>query len=183
MSYPNTLDGLARAQANLEQLEERDSSDTSGNLDKYHTRINQARAEVRRITEDLKRKGVLPYTDIEILGQKLDAVYPNAAAGRKIIFEGKRYIRRARPLSRSRSGKTVYSWDNWWDCLGEASEHDERVAEQERLNQLLDLEFPNASSRMTVTYQGKKYRKRYAPATMSKTGKTVKEWLAWWEKL
>tara|TARA_R110000787_G_scaffold120437_1_gene231378 strand:- start:530 stop:889 length:360 start_codon:yes stop_codon:yes gene_type:complete len=108
-------DDLEEAKKNLDRLEERDSMDTSGNPDKYTTRIRQARDEVHRITESLKRQGVIPYTKKELLTQKLDAVFPKARSKDIVEYEGKRFQKRFSPATKSRSGNTVYRWNIWWE--------------------------------------------------------------------
>jgi len=115
--YPETLEGLEQAKKHLERLEERDSMDTSGNPDKYHTRINSARMEVRRITESLKAQGLLPYTEQELLNHRLDEAFPKAKSREIVEFEGARYQKRFSPATKSRSGKTVTSWNQWWQKL------------------------------------------------------------------
>jgi hypothetical protein len=122
--YPETLDGLEQAKAHLERLEERDSMDTSGNPDKYHTRINTARMEVRRITESLKAQGLIPYSDQELLNRKLDAAFPKARSKDIVDFEGAKYQKRFSPATKSRSGKTVTSWNEWWQRLPDAAQGD-----------------------------------------------------------
>ena len=115
--YPETKVGLEQAKARLAVLNERDSSDTSGNPDKYTTQLREARDEVHRITESLKRQGILSYSEKELLNQRLDREFPNARSRKVVSFEGKRYQKRFMPASKSRSGKTVYRYDTWWDKL------------------------------------------------------------------
>lgn len=117
--YPETLEGLEEAKQHLDRLEERDSMDTSGNPDKYTTRICQARDEVHRITESLKRQGVISYSEKELQNRKLDAAFPNARSKDIVEFEGKRFQKRFSPATKSRSGKTVYRWNTWWQELPE----------------------------------------------------------------
>jgi hypothetical protein len=109
-----TKDDLDAAQELLQVLNERDSSDTSGNPEKYHTRINMARAEVERITEQLKRQGDLPYSENELMGQKLDSAFPKAQSNDIVQFEGNQFQLKFYPTSKSRSGKTVQSWRKEW---------------------------------------------------------------------
>lgn len=115
MTY--TLEDLERAEADLASLQERDSMDTSGNPDKYHTRINSARSEVREIERALKAAGLIPHTEQELLEQRLDAAFPKAASREEVEFEGDSYCLRFRPLSKSRSGKTVTAWHRYWQKL------------------------------------------------------------------
>ncbi|WP_319825846.1 hypothetical protein [Thalassovita sp.] len=112
--FPETLEGLERAKEHLERLEERDGLDTSGNPEKYHTRINAARMEVRRLTESLKAQGLIPYSDQELLNRKLDKAFPKARSKDIVDFDGAQYQKRFSPATKSRSGKTVTSWNQWW---------------------------------------------------------------------
>lgn len=179
-----TLQQLEEAKAELDRLIERDGEDTSGNLDKYHGRISAAREEVARITAQLKKLGILPYTERERISAELDETFPNAAKGVEVVWNGKRFSKRMKPRSKSRSGRTVYTWDTWWDCLGDAVEVDpEQTAAAAELELALNEKFPNARSRDTVEHEGKKYVKRYAPEQMSNSGKTVRKWRTWWEPL
>lgn len=113
--YAETLEGLEQAKAELDRLNERDSMDTSGNPDKYRTRINNARREVDRITDALKTKGVLERTEKELLNMKLDKAFPKARSKEVVEFEGTQYVLRFSPRTKSRSGKTVTSWDRSWE--------------------------------------------------------------------
>ena len=53
--------------------------------------------------------------------------------------------------------------------------------EREKLEGELDRMFPNAQSKETVEYRGKKYLRRYWPLEKSRSGKTVNEWGKSWE--
>lgn len=178
------LQQLAEAKAELDRLIERDGADTSGNLGKYHTRISDAREEVAQITAQLKMLGILQYTERERVSAELDEAFPNAANGVEAVWNGKRFAKRMRPRSKSRSGRTVYTWSTWWECLGDAPEVDpEQAAAAAELESALNEKYPNARSRDTVEHEGKKYLKRYTPEQMSKSGKSVRKWRTWWEPL
>ncbi|GHG28310.1 hypothetical protein ACFP76_07610 [Paracoccus aerius] len=114
-----SIDDLDKAKADLANLEERDSMDTSGNPEKYHTRIQQARRHVREVEKALKAAGAIPYTDQERLEQQLDAAFPKARSKETVDFEGSRYRRQFKPLSKSRSGKTVTQWHPYWVKLAD----------------------------------------------------------------
>ncbi len=55
--------------------------------------------------------------------------------------------------------------------------------EDELLYERLDAAFPNAKSRQVVEFEGRKYCRRFSPGSVSNSGKTVKEWVKWWELL
>ena len=53
---------------------------------------------------------------------------------------------------------------------------------QEKLNQTLDLLYPNAQSKMIVAHEGQRYQIRYYPMSSSRSGKTVHTWGHDWQK-
>jgi hypothetical protein len=55
------------------------------------------------------------------------------------------------------------------------------MSDAERLQADLDRLHPNARSRKIVEYNGVRYQRRYRPAQVSNSGKTVKQWEGWWE--
>jgi hypothetical protein len=112
-----SLDDLVRAKAHLEDLRERDSLDTSGNVDKYHTRINRARWEVEHIEMALKSLGKLPYSEKELLEIEIDRAFPKARSREIVEFKGQKFELRFSPKTKSRSGKSVTSWNRWWQKL------------------------------------------------------------------
>ncbi|RWR29902.1 hypothetical protein D2T31_08330 [Sinirhodobacter populi] len=115
-----TIDDLKAAKAELESLQDRDSMDTSGNPEKYHTRIAGARQRVYEIEKALKSAGAIPRTEHEEMEFKLDKAFPAAKSRDIVEFEGTRFQRRFRPFTKSRSGKTVTTWDAYWTKLSES---------------------------------------------------------------
>ena len=116
----HTIEDLEQAKTELASLEERDSMDTSGNPEKYRTRIQGARRAVRNIEESLKAAGVIPSTDQEKLERLLDAAFPKARSKEIVEFEGQRYQRVFAPLSKSRSGKSIAEWHRYWVKMPDA---------------------------------------------------------------
>ncbi|WP_417794571.1 hypothetical protein [Terasakiella pusilla] len=116
----HTIDDLQAAKAELERLQERDSTDTSGNPEKYHTRIAAARRQVYEIEKALKSADALPRTEHEEIEFKLDKAFPTARSREIVELEGILFQRRFRPLTKSRSGKTVTTWDAYWIKLSES---------------------------------------------------------------
>lgn len=112
MTY--TIDDLNAAKLRLDQLEERDSQDTSGNPEKYHTRIAHARRELYNIEKSLKAAGTVARSEQEEIEHQLDLSFPTARSKEIVEFDGERYQRRFRPLTQSRSRKSVTSWDAYW---------------------------------------------------------------------
>lgn len=58
----------------------------------------------------------------------------------------------------------------------------ERNPAEER-DALLDAEFPAARSKDVVTWEGRRFMKRFSPAATSLSGKTVIAWNTYWEEL
>jgi hypothetical protein len=56
----------------------------------------------------------------------------------------------------------------------------ERRLLRDELEHALDLRFPNAKSRQVVEYNGKRYRRRFAPARVSRSGNVI-GWDRYWE--
>lgn len=54
---------------------------------------------------------------------------------------------------------------------------------QELLDSRLDAAFPNSRSRRIVLFEGRRYQRRYSPARMSISRKSVVRWNMWWEDL
>jgi len=112
----HTIDDLQAAKADLERLTERDSMDTSGNPEN----IAAAWRWVYEIEKALKSAGALPRTEHEEMEFKLDKAFPAARSRHIVEFEGMRFQRRFRPLTKSRSDKTVSTWDAYCINLSES---------------------------------------------------------------
>jgi hypothetical protein len=55
--------------------------------------------------------------------------------------------------------------------------------EHELLEETLNQQYPKAQSKEIVMYDGVKYKKKFSPIELSKTGKSVKKWRSGWEAL
>jgi hypothetical protein len=55
------------------------------------------------------------------------------------------------------------------------------LSEHEKLEQKLDIVFPNAHSKDVVEFEGKKYIRRFFPLEHSRSRKTVTQWGKEWE--
>ena len=77
------------------------------------TALDEAAAEVRAIERDLKRAGVIPSTDHELLELRLDSAFPDAASHEVVKHDDKNYKRRFFPMRKSRKGK-VLEWGRSW---------------------------------------------------------------------
>ena len=62
----------------------------------------------------LKRQGIIPISEVEVITRALDALYKNAKNKTVVEYEGSRYERRFLPLKLSKSGKNVQRWAKFW---------------------------------------------------------------------
>lgn len=117
MSY--TLVDVKRAKEHLAHLEERWTSYSGNNPNKYRAAIESARLEVSLIESHLRADGTLPpvsprpLTEKELLDKELDEAFPNAQKKQIVTHKGQKYQLRFWPLDKSRSGK-VRAWGRSW---------------------------------------------------------------------
>lgn len=112
MTY--TLQDLEDARVEAKRWSDLIANDSSNNPDKHQSDSRMAHEEVRHITECLKRDGVIPYTDKELLYQELDQEFPDAQSRDIVEHKGAKYQRRFSPGRMSRSRKNVMRWNKWW---------------------------------------------------------------------
>ncbi|MDG1733449.1 MAG: hypothetical protein P8H39_10790 [Thalassotalea sp.] len=62
----------------------------------------------------LKRQGIIPISEVEVITRALDGLYKNAKNKTVVEYEGSRYERRFLPLKLSKSGKNVLRWAKFW---------------------------------------------------------------------
>lgn len=115
-----TINDFKKANAELDEIEKRwtaaYSADGPNPLD---AEAKLVAGKVREIEEDLKRRGIIPYTDHELAEASLDAAFPNAQSKEVVTYNGKRYRRKFYPVEKSKTGKTVRKWGKAWVLLDE----------------------------------------------------------------
>lgn len=116
-----TLQDLEKARIDLQKWIDRFENYSGNNPNKYQTDIKSARQRVRQIEYVLKIEGVFPNTENEELQSILDRFFPAAQNKEIVEHEGQRYERRFRPSEKSRSGKSVKSWERYWVKLSDRS--------------------------------------------------------------
>lgn len=79
-------------------------------IDAYNT-VSLVKA---KILFELKRKGDLPFSDVEVISAKLMALYQKAKPNQVVDYNGESYECRYSPLKLSKSGKTVRKWAKYW---------------------------------------------------------------------
>lgn len=114
-----SLDDLAEAKAELKMQNARWENYSGNNPNKFHTQIESARLKVHLIEAELKQSGLISLSPMEARNAMLDAAFPNAKSKEIVDWQGKKYIRRFSPLSKSLSGKTVKAWSKFWEELDE----------------------------------------------------------------
>ena len=112
-----TLDSLAKAEANLKHWNDKFSNDSSNNPDKHLSQRTSAAREVRMITAELKRLGILEMTETEKLDAELDRLYPGAKSKSIVMHNGRRYQVTYFPVEKSRSRNSVNEWGHRWTAL------------------------------------------------------------------
>jgi hypothetical protein len=112
-----SLDDLTAAKAETQKWDDAFANDRSNNPNKYEAQRRDAEAKVRKIEETLKRQGLIPKTDADLLNEELDLLYPNAKSRTVVTHNGQRYQVRYFPLIESRSRKTVREWGHSWALL------------------------------------------------------------------
>lgn len=115
MTDENALDEYEAAKARLAAIQQAWENYSGNNPDKHRSELREAREAFAVVEADLKRRGILPLTELERLHAELDRTFPNAKSREVVTFEGVQYRRRFYPATRSNSGKTVRSWDKTWE--------------------------------------------------------------------
>ena len=65
--------------------------------------------------------------------------------------------------------------ESYLKCIGEIP-----LTPQEELERILDREFPDASSNQVVSFEGKKYQRKFWPLEKNRPGKSVTSWGQGW---
>ncbi|KAB8049583.1 hypothetical protein GCN78_16970 [Janthinobacterium rivuli] len=111
------LESLAAAEANLKDWNDKFSNDSSNNPDKHLSQRKSAAREVRMITAELKRLGILEMTEAEKLDAELDRLYPSAQSKSIVTHNGRQYQVTYFPVEKSRSRNSVNEWGHRWTAL------------------------------------------------------------------
>lgn len=110
-----TLEDYGTAKAELDTLNAKWEQYSGNNPNKYRTDVEKAKAKLHLIETTLKANGYLSITPIEERNAILDSTFPHAQSKEIVEWEGKKYMRRFSPVSKSLSGKTVYLWKKSWE--------------------------------------------------------------------
>lgn len=114
-----SLEELASARLALTAAQEKFDRYSGNNPDKYRSEIESAKLRVHSIEETLKESGALPRSATEERYAELDKAFPKARSKQVVEWQGKKFIRRFTPASKSLSGKTVRAWDKYWEAVAE----------------------------------------------------------------
>ncbi|QNK01728.1 hypothetical protein [Dyella telluris] len=99
-----TLEELEKAKAELKSCSDFCDRYDGNNPNKGRADLRAAMRRVDSIEEGLKREGKLPYTEQELLNQKIDQAHPKIfGKGKRVEFEGKTYERHP-----------YKTWDDKW---------------------------------------------------------------------
>lgn len=101
-----TLEGLEKEKKELESRSDFFDRYDGNSPNKGRAALRQAMRGVDSITRILKAEGKLPYTEQELLNQKIDKAHPGIyGKGKKVEFEGKTYERHP-----------YKTWDDKWQA-------------------------------------------------------------------
>tara|TARA_B100000809_G_scaffold123410_1_gene121530 strand:+ start:1071 stop:1418 length:348 start_codon:yes stop_codon:yes gene_type:complete len=107
------LTQLAEAKASLESIWDSFDRYNGNNPKKYQSAISRATSAYYSLERRCKAEKLIPYTEDELVGQRLDAAFPNAKSKQIVELDGVKYKRTFSP-NFSNSGKTIVSWDRDW---------------------------------------------------------------------
>jgi len=110
-----TIADYEKAKATHDAVELQWSNYDGNNPDKYDSNRKEARRDLWHIEKYLKRHGIIPASDSEMLHFELERLHPDALSKSVVTHNGKQYRRRYSPSETSRSGKTVKGWIGWWE--------------------------------------------------------------------
>lgn len=109
-----SLEDLAEAKAELQIQNARWENYSGNNPNKFYTQIEEAKLKVYLIETELKQSGLIQLSPNEARDALLDEAFPNAKSKEIVDWQGKKYKKCFSPVSKSRSGKTVYGWRKYW---------------------------------------------------------------------
>lgn len=74
----------------------------------------QASIKKSEILACLKKQGIIPLTEVELISTALDFLHKRAKNNAVVEYDGNSYQRRFSPLKLSKSGKVVRTWARYW---------------------------------------------------------------------
>lgn len=74
----------------------------------------QASVKKATIVNCLKKQGILPLSQVEIISAALDFLHNKVKSNTVVEYNGAHYVRKFSPLKLSSSGKNVRKWARYW---------------------------------------------------------------------
>ncbi|MUH71462.1 hypothetical protein [Psychrosphaera haliotis] len=94
--------------------------------------INKLNSERKSLTMErallwrkLKSNGEIPYTNQEVIIDKLNEAFPNAKSGERVELLGDSFIKRFQPIELNKTGKKVKKYWPYWLRLHDGGRIDE----------------------------------------------------------
>jgi hypothetical protein len=84
----------------------------------YSEAAKSASKTLREMESYLKKNGLIPYSEHELLEETLNQKYPKAQTQEIITFKGLEYRKKFTPLELSKTGKSVKKWHSGWEVMG-----------------------------------------------------------------
>ncbi len=111
----HSVEDYSAARSKLDALNAKWDNYSGNNPNKYRAEIETAKATLHSVETKLKTLGLLQRTPTEERDALLDGAFPNAQSREIVEWQGKKYVRRFSPVSKSLSGKTVKAWQKYWE--------------------------------------------------------------------
>ncbi|MGP9768284.1 hypothetical protein ACT3UM_21430 [Halomonas sp. AOP13-D3-9] len=79
----------------------------------HRREVDQAESKLPEVIAYLRSNDTMPKTRHELLEEKLDRLFPDAASREMVEYQDERYQRRFKPLKRGKGGGVV-EWERYW---------------------------------------------------------------------
>ena len=114
----NDLDNINKELQPLRILADRELKSIYGLSGQIYTPHIDIHTEVcikkARILIDLKNNGLIPFTEVEIISEKLMILHQRVKNHQVVEYDGFFYKCRYSPLKLSKTGKSVRKWAKYW---------------------------------------------------------------------
>ena len=83
----------------------------------YSEPAKAATKKLREMEIYLKKNGLIPYSDHELLEETLNQKFPTAQSKDIVTYNGSQYKKKFTPIELSKTGKSVKKWHSGWELL------------------------------------------------------------------
>lgn len=83
----------------------------------YNETAKELTKKLREMEVYLKKNGLIPYTEHELLEETLNQKFPMAQSKDIVIYDGAQYKKKFTPIEFSKTGKSVTKWHSGWEII------------------------------------------------------------------